>query len=330
MEEISEQLSEQIIEKSKRTQAKGIHAALASALFLGFTPVFGKLAIRYGLPPLAVVALRTLFATSLIFILVLVRNRSYLYIYPAGLLGCLLAGSINGIGSIFFYISLGRIDASLGQIIFSLYPLFVAIWLWLDRQPPSRLTIIRLLLVIPALILLTHTSQVQIDLVGVGFMLVAGAMYALHLPINQRVLYDMPAPTVTFYTLLAMSLVVLPALFFSGISTPVANQAWWALSGLTLVTFISRLTLFLGVKHLGGMQTAMLGLTELLITISFSHILLQERLNLYQWMGLALLAFILFLVRYEKPAPVRAGAGGWLSWLVPPQIPSKFPWQPHD
>jgi drug/metabolite transporter (DMT)-like permease len=276
------------------------------------------------------VALRTLFAAGLLFILVLILNRSYLFIYPAGLLGCLLAGGINGIGSIFFYISLGRIDASLGQIIFSLYPLFVAVWLWLDRQPPSRLTIVRLLLVIPALILLTRTQQSEIDLLGVVFMLIAGAMYALHLPINQRVLYDMPAPTVTFYTLLAMSLVVLPALFFSGLSTPVADQAWLALGALTLVTFVSRLTLFLGVKHLGGMQTAMLGLTELVITISFSHILLQERLNIYQWLGLGLLAFILFLVRYEKPTPIRAGAGGWLSWVVPPQLPSKFPWQPHD
>jgi drug/metabolite transporter (DMT)-like permease len=330
MEDISERITERIKETSKRTQAKGIHAALASALFLGFTPVFGKLAILNGLPPLAVVALRTIFAAGLLFILVLILNRSYLFIYPAGLLGCLLAGGINGIGSIFFYISLGRIDASLGQIIFSLYPLFVAVWLWLDRQPPSRLTIVRLLLVIPALILLTRTQQSEIDLLGVVFMLIAGAMYALHLPINQRVLYDMPAPTVTFYTLLAMSLVVLPALFFSGLSTPVADQAWFALGALTLVTFVSRLTLFLGVKHLGGMQTAMLGLTELVITISFSHILLQERLNLYQWLGLGLLAFILFLVRYEKPTLIRAGAGGWLSWVVPPQLPSKFPWQPHD
>ena len=317
MEEISEQLKEPIIDVVKRTQVKGIHAALLSALFLGFTPVFGKLAIRYGLAPLTVVALRTLFATLLIFLFVLVRNRSHLYIYPAGLLGCFLAGGINGIGSIFFYTSLGRIDASLGQIIFSLYPLFVAIWLWFDRQPPSRLTIIRLLLVIPALLLLTRTNQAEIDLLGVGFMLVAGAMYALHLPINQRVLYDMPAPTVTLYTLLAMSVVVLPTLFFSGQSLQVSNQAWWALGGLTLVTFISRFALFLGVKHLGGMQTAMLGLTELLITISFSHILLQERLSIYQWLGLGLLAFILFLVRFEKPAPAKAGAGGWLSWFDP-------------
>jgi drug/metabolite transporter (DMT)-like permease len=277
-----------------------------------------------------VVALRTLLAAALIFILVLLRKRSYLFIYPAGLLGCLLAGGINGIGSIFFYISLGRIDASLGQIIFSLYPLFVALWLWMDRQPPSRLTIIRLLLVPPALLLLTRTTNSEIDLLGVGFMLVAGAMYALHLPINQRVLYEMPAPTVTLYTLFAMSIVVLPTLFFSGFTRPPEAQAWWALGGLTFVTFLSRLTLFMGVKHLGGMQTAMLGLTELLITISFSHILLGERLSIYQWMGLILLAIILALVVLEKPSPRKEGSGGWLSWLVPPRSQSEVPWQPHD
>jgi drug/metabolite transporter (DMT)-like permease len=325
-----EPLTAGILEPVKRAQAKGIHAALASALFLGFTPVFGKLAIRYGLPPLAVVALRTLLATGLLFILVLIHNRSYFYIYPAGLIGCLLAGGINGVGSIFFYISLGRIDASLGQIIFSLYPLFVALWLWLDRQPPSRLTILRLALVPPALLLLTRTLHAEIDWIGVACMLIAGALYALHLPINQRVLYEMPAPTVTLYTLLAMSIVVLPALFLSGYSGAPESQAWWALGGLTLVTFFSRLTLFMGVKHLGGMQTAMLGLTELLITISFSHILLQERLSGYQWLGLFLLAIILALVKLEKPHPQKEGGGGWLSWLVPSRVDSNIPWQPHD
>lgn len=325
-----EPLTASLVKPVKRAQVKGINAALASALFLGFTPIFGKLAIRYGLPPLAVVALRTLLAAVLIFVLVIIRNRNYLYIYPAGLLGCLLAGGINGIGSIFFYISLGRIDASLGQIIFSLYPLFVALWLWFDHQPPSRLTIIRLLLVPPALLLLTRTTNVEIDLLGVGFMLIAGALYALHLPINQRVLYEMPAPTVTLYTLFAMSIVVLPSLFFSGLSSPPAGEAWWALGGLTFVTFLSRLTLFMGVKHLGGMQTAMLGLTELLITISFSYILLGERLSIYQWMGLFLLAVILALVILEKPTLRKEGSGGWLSWLVPPRVQSDVPWQPHD
>jgi drug/metabolite transporter (DMT)-like permease len=290
-------------------------------------PVFGKLAIVSGIPPLGVVALRTIFASFLLFTVVFIFRRGFLYIYPAGLLGCALAGGINGVGSLLYYSSLGRINASVGQIIYASYPLFVALWLLLDNQHPSRLTLFRLALVIPAIYLLV--GRQPIDLLGVAMMVGAAALYALHLPINQHVLYDMPAPTVTFYTLLAMSVVVVPSYAISTFVAPPgpsAQLAWPAVIGLTLVTFFSRLTLFLGVKHLGGLQTALLGLGELLVTIGFSYILLGERLVLTQWLGAGLLVISLALVRFEKPQEKGRSATGWLSWLRPPGIPSDIPW----
>jgi len=319
------------MENMQPKPTKGINAALASALFLGLAPVFGKLAITLGLPPLAVVAIRTVMASFLVFIVVLIYKRAFIYIYPAGLLGCFLAGGINGLGSLFYYAALGKIDASLGQIIYSLYPMFVAIWLWLDHQSPSRLTIIRLVMVLPALYLLVGSQE--INLVGVGMMLIASALYALHLPINQRVLYDMPAPTVTLYTLLAMSAVVVPAFIISFINKPFPppnDQSWGALLALTLITFSSRLTLFLGVKHLGGQQTALLGLSELMVTIIFSHLWLQEHMSLNQWLGLLLLALSLVLVRLDKSNPRKSTRSSWLNWINPSAVPSEIPWQPHD
>jgi drug/metabolite transporter (DMT)-like permease len=176
-------------------------------------------------------------------------------------------------------------------------------------------------MVLPALYFLLGSQT--IDLVGVLLMVGASALYALHLPINQRVLYDMPAPTVTLYTLLAMTAIVVPGFLISSIWTGVTYphpSAWGAVWGLTLVTFCSRLTLFLGVKHLGGLQTAILGLGELLITISFSHILLGEQLSIVQWAGASLLIFSLALVWLEKPEITlrQKKTGGWLSWLRPP------------
>lgn len=309
---------------------KGIHAALASAIFLGIAPVFGKQAINMGVPPLGVVALRTIFAAGLLLLVVLIYRREFLYIYPAGLLGCVLAGGINGLGSLFYYGALGRIDASVGMLLYSLYPLFVVLWLWLDRQPPSRLTLFRLFLIVPALYLLTQANHEQVDLIGVIMMLVSSVLYALHLPINQRVLYDMPAPTVTMYTLLAMSGVVIPAYFISGQSIyPTIEHAWGSVLGLTLVTFASRLTLFLGVKHIGGMQTALLGLGELLVAIVFSHVWLGERLSPQQWGGALILIISLVLIMLERPAPQKLSKGGWLSWLRPPGLPRDLPW-PHE
>ena len=107
-------------------------------------------------------------------------------------------------------------------------------------------------------------------------------------------------------------------------------MAWSAVMALTLVTFLSRITLFLGVKHLGGMQTAFLGLGELLVTLVMAHFVLGEHFSLMQWVGMGLLVVALLLVRKEKTHPRSSTSGGWLSWLRPPAITAGLPWQPHD
>ena len=311
-------------------RTKGVYAALASAFFLGMAPVFGKLAINQGMPWQGVVALRTILAASLLLLVILINKLNFLYIYPAGLLGCLLAGGINGVGSLFYYAALGRIDASLGQLLYSFYPLSLVLWLWLDRQPPTKLTIFRFLLTIPAVILLIQAEPQGVDFWGVLMMLVSAALYALHIPINQRVLFDMPAPTVALYTLLSMSIVVLPAYFISGVNIyPALNITWWPVLGLSLVTFFSRLALFMGVKHLGGMQTALLGLGELLVTIFISHLWLAERLSFQQWAGAGLLSLSLVLISFEKKVKRTPVREGWLGWLRPPGLPRDMPW-PHE
>lgn len=303
-------------EQGKRR--RGINAAVFSAVFLGLAPIFGKQAILLGVPPLGVVAIRTLLATLLLFLVMLIFQRKYLFIYPAGLLGCLLAGWINGFGSLFYYSALELVDAGLGQLFYSLYPLFVALWLFMDSQPPSKVTLLRLGIAIPAMVLLVQTDGTGISWLGIGMMLVAAALYALHLPINQRVLYDIPAPTVTLYTLAAMSAVVVPVFLFSGAvnEMPAAiNEYWLPMAGLTVVTFFSRILLFAGVKNLGGMQTALLGLSELLITIILAQIWLGEQMTGPQWIGALLLGLSIFLISKEPPPPARSRAGGWFSWI---------------
>jgi drug/metabolite transporter (DMT)-like permease len=310
---------------SKQTHNKGVHAALLSALFLGLTPVFGKAAMgEGGFSPLAVVALRTSMAAALLVIIIIILKRSSLYIYPAGLYGCILAGTVNGIGSVFYYQGLSRLNASVAQMIYALYPFFVLWWFQLDRQYPSKLTIFRVLLAILSTYFLTRQAAGLVDVWGIVSMLVAAAMYALHLPINQRVLFDVPAPTVTLYTLLAMSAVVVPAYFVFDASWPASAPPWNPILALTAVTFASRLLLFLGVKHIGGIQTALLGLGELLVAILFSHILLTESLTTLQWLGTLGLGASLLLVWFERPSAHAGHPQGLLGWLQPPDFPSDY------
>ena len=297
-------------------------AAFSSAVFLGLAPVFGKLAITLGFTPFAVVALRTGFAAGLLLLAVAIFYPKYLYIFPVALVGCALAGVINGFGSLLYYLALQRLDASVGQLLYSLYPFFVALWLILDHQPPSRLTLFRVGLASIAVLLLTNVSNSSVDPIGVTMMIGAAILYAMHLPINQRVLYEVPAPTVALYTLLAMSAIVIPAYFIFDRAWPSTNVPWLPVVGLTFVTIFSRIALFLGVKKIGGMQTALLGLAELLVAIIFSHLWLGESLTNLQWLGAVGLGISLILVMFEKsPPPTHSGKTGWLSWIRAPGLP---------
>lgn len=303
---------------SRADRGQGIRAAGASALFLGLTPVFGKLAILSGLPALAVVALRTVGAAALLSVVMALFRRRHFYIYPLGLLGCLLAGVVNGTGSLLFYGSLARIDASLGQLLYSLYPIYVALLLYFDGYRYSKMTLLRLGLSLPALILLTAPAAGPGDTVGILMMIGAGLLYALHIPINQRVLYEAPAPTVTLYTLVAMTVVVVPV---AAVLAPAPSgwqvSDWRPLLALTLITFSSRLTLFSGVKSLGGLDTALIGLGEIIVTLTLAYFWLGERLSAGQWLGALLLSASIFLVAFDRRERQRPAIGGWLRWLLP-------------
>lgn len=306
----------------QKKQTAGITAAFTSAIFLGLAPVFGKLAITQGFSPFAVVALRTGFAAGILLLVISLFYRKYLYIFPIGLIGCILAGTINGLGSLLYYLALARLNASVGQLLYSLYPFFVALWLILDHQPPSRLTFFRIGLATIAVLLLTRIPESSADLMGVAMMIGAAILYAMHLPINQRVLYEVPAPTVALYTLLSMSAVVIPAYLIFDRTWPIESPPWLPVFGLTFVTISSRIALFLGVKKIGGMQTALLGLAELLIAILFSNFWLGETLTVLQQLGAVGLGFSLILVMFESPQlPTHSGKTGWLSWIRAPGLP---------
>lgn len=306
------------MENSKRS--RGIQAAIASAVFLGASPILGKEAFLQGFSPYAVVALRTGLAALLLILLMVIFKRQYFYIYPVGLAGCVLAGFLNGLGSIFYYIGLSRLDASIGQLIYAFYPIFVAVWMLLDRQSLNKVTLLRLSVALPGIHFLLSTGNRPVDMTGALFMLFSAILYALHLIINQRILYEVPAQTVTLYTLLSMTATVVIAFLLLDQKLPLPTLNFTPVLLLAFITFFSRVTLFLGVKHLGSIQTAILGLGELLVTVALAHWWLGESLTPSQWIGALFLVISLFLVIIDHQAPAKKYSTGWLSWLNPTRI----------
>jgi drug/metabolite transporter (DMT)-like permease len=109
---------------------------------------------------------------------------------------------------------------------------------------------------------------------------------------------------------------------------PVPPAAFLPLAGLTAVTFLSRLALFSGVKSIGGLQTTLLGLTELIVALVVAHLWLGESWTGWQVAGGVLLATALWLAGLDRPRAARDHRVGWLYWLRPP-IPAALSMVPE-
>ncbi len=292
--------------QSKHRNA-GLIAALMTPVFMGMAPVFGKLALRSGIDAYTLAALRTCLAAVALWIVYALFFRKYTFIFPAGLMGTLAVGAINGLGSLLFYNGLLLLDnASLAQLLNMLYVIFAMLLTRAYGQHISLMSMFRALLAMVAVYLLTagSASTGQFHWVGVGLIIGGAFLYALHVILSQRVMFEMPAPTMTLYALTFMGLTVLIArLLVGGVTrmawSPVMATGWWFIIGLTAVTALSRVTLFAGVRSLGGLQAILLNVAEIGVTLLAAFLWLGEHMTPVQWAGVGVLIVSVLLSRWD-------------------------------
>lgn len=286
------------------TLIRGAAAALSTPVLLGMAPIFGKLALFTGVDAFTVAALRTLLAVLLLWLAYILFARRFIFIYPAGLLGCLVIGTINGIGSLFYYSGLSLLDASLVQLINGLYLALAVLLSRIGGQRASTRTLLRVLLAMAALLLITSLGA-GLNWTGVGLMLGSALMFAGTVILSQYVLYEMPAPTATLYILTTMGVVVTVVWLALSptLEASMLQAAFWPIFLLGLTTALSRLAMFSGIKFLGGMQTAVLAIAEIGVALLLAALVLGEALTMGQWLGVGLLFFSMLLIRQEDLLP---------------------------
>lgn len=291
--------------ENPRPPTSGIIAALSTPFFLGLAPIFGKLAITAGMAPFTVAALRTLIAMALLWSVYLLFFRKYIFIYPAGLMGCVVIGAINGIGSLFYYSGLSTLDASVAQLLNGTYLAFAVIISQWAGHKPDRRTLIRVGMSLVALFLLTGFGHSTVNFIGVGLMLASALMFAGTVVLSQYVLYEMPSYTATLYIISTMGVIVVMVWLVVGqpITLVQLENAAAPLVLLGLSTAASRLAMFAGVKFLGGMQTAIMAIAEMGVSLGLAFVFLGDRLTSIQWVGVAVLSASILLVRQRDLLP---------------------------
>lgn len=284
---------------------RAIITSLLAPLFLGMAPILGKLAINAGADSFTVAAWRTVIAVVFLWVVYALFARRYIYIYPAGLFGCVIIGAVNGIGSLFYYSGLSMIDASLAQLLNGMYLIFVVLLSHLGGERIDRRIAVRVALATLALIIIAGFGKTPANWLGVGLMLANALMFAGTVILSQYVLYEMPAPTVTLYALTTMGVVV--AVVWVAVGKPMSLEVFQNVIPpiiiLAITTAASRVALFSGVKLFGSLQTAILALTEIGVALALAFFVLGDRLTPSQVAGVGLLALSILLIRSKDILP---------------------------
>jgi len=294
--------------KGDKRRRVGVLSTLVASFFLGWAPILGKMAYAGGATAFTVVALRTAVAALLLWAVFLLLWRQEIPIGWKALVGCLSVGVVNGLGSLLYYTSLSRLNASRAALLNTLYPMWVVLFLFAAGQPLTALTLVRLALSMGGTYLLTRAGPGELDWLGVTLMIASAAMYGWHLVLGQWVLADVPSRQATLYIVTAMACVVVLARGLQGRPIePVAAVGWRAIAALGLTTALSRLAMFAGLEHLGGIETALTSLLELVVSLLLAFVLLGERLTVGQSLGGILLIISLGLMTWDRGVRLAEG-----------------------
>ena len=291
-----------------REQQRGVVSTIAASFFLGWAPILGKFAYRVGVAPFTLAAFRTIVAALLLWLAFALFWRREVVISWRGLIGCISVGVVNGFGSLLYYTSLARLDASLAALLNTLYPVWVVLFLFAAGQPLTRLTLMRLGLSMLGVYLLTRARPGELDWLGVTLMVASAAIYGLFLVLGQWVLADVPSRTGALYILTTMAVVVgLARVLQGGSVESIVPTGWSAILALGLTTALSRLAMFSALRRVGGIETSFGGLLELLVSLILAFLLLGERLMLVQWVGGALLVSGMVLMARDPGMQLAEG-----------------------
>jgi len=263
--------------------------ALLASFSFSFAPPIARGVILAGMDSTTLLVLRLSLATLFFGLTILLMNPQLFKVSRQTFLVTSFAGATNGLGMLFFFWALERVDASLSSMIISLIPLVVLSLLALRGERFTYRHLIRLGLGLGGVYLLIGPGG-TVDPHGIVLLVASIFCFSCQIVMLQWYLKGQDFRTVSFYISAGMTTVVTIYWALWGVQwqTPGA-QSWLLIFALAfLSTFLARLFFVSAVDRIGGGQMTLLTPMETLLTVFWSLIFLHERFSPLQWVGGAL------------------------------------------
>lgn len=301
-----------------RDVSKGYALVMLAVLFFGSQGTFGKGLMNSGVHPVSLAALRLLLAALLFLVYILmsdpkslrVRREDYLYLLCFGLF-------TTGVLRLSFNYAIFYTGVATSSILLYTAPAFVTVLsIFLFSEKPTVKRVLALMLTMLGCFFIARASaQLDFNLLGVGFGVVAGFTYALWSIMSKKGLARYPAPVLNFYNLLIAGLMLLVAsLAIAGPqSVAISPNQWGGVLLMALFNTFIPYTFYVGaLHHIPASKASILANFELVIAVLLSYLVFQEPFTLYKTLGFVAIGTGIFLIMredYRKSVSERRSRG---------------------
>ncbi|MEX2274850.1 MAG: DMT family transporter [Actinomycetota bacterium] len=243
----------------------GVYIVASSTLFAAVA-VLGRFIRREGFPVSSVLATRFAICAFLLLGLLVVLHRP---LRPApgertALVGLGVAG--YGVESGFYFAALGHATAAPVTLLFYTYPVIVALGIWaIGKGRPTRRTVTALVFgVLGAVIIVTlGGGEVRMETLGIVFALCSATAYSAYLIGADRLLVRTdPLVSAMWVSAAAAAGHAVFAVATGRVVVPSGWEQWGPILGMGVFTAAAFAFLFVGLRRLGAVRTAIVSSTE--------------------------------------------------------------------
>ncbi|MDQ8006211.1 MAG: DMT family transporter [Pedobacter sp.] len=290
---------------------KGIILVLFGACSFGILSTFVKLAYAEGYSLGDVTGTQALFGAILLWSVYLIQRQTQAKDKPKPIIKThwvklILAGTFTGLVSLTYYQCVKLIPASVAII---LLMQFVWISVLLEfiffKKKPNSLQVFAIIMILLGTIAASgyfEQSAAKLNIVGIGYGLVAALCYAIFLMLNGNLGNEYPplqksALMITGACILIF-LVLPPTFLFNGALG--GSLLKWGLILAVFGTVIPPLCFASGIPKIGLTLSSILSSAELPVAVSMSALVLHEEVSLIRWIGVVIILSSMILPNLEN------------------------------
>ncbi len=289
-------------------RSRGFFLVLFAALCLSTLPAVVRFGLQHGADLLQLLAPRMILGAALLWLWLGISRPYRMRIDVRGLRTCALAGGINAVALLLFYLGLRRVGASVAILVFSIYPAVLLLLLHLRGESVTRRDLLRLGLALAGITLVADPGG-SVDPLGVVFIVGCAVFYAVYTLIVHERLGAYPASTAALWIVTFLALGTLLMRPLAAPAAPLDLTGWGVVLWSGIVgTALSRVATVEGIRLLGGAQTALLMPVETVLAVGWAALLLGERISGRQSLGAALVLSSVLLATVFRRRPLAVSA----------------------